>query len=148
MHVTLAFIGHVDAPRADAIRSALAAPVACRPFDVAIEGVGAFPERGAPRVVWAGITQGRDRVAALEREVSARLAGVGVPTEARPYHPHVTIGRVREPAGLRTVAWLTGMAGIRFGGCHMDAITLFESRLSPSGPSYLPLQRTELHDGV
>jgi 2'-5' RNA ligase len=145
LHVTIRFIGQVDAGQTDAIRKALTPPLALDPFALTIAGVGTFPARGQPRVVWAGLTAGREQLSAVERLVTERLAAVGVAPEDRPYSPHLTLARVRDAAGLRSAALVGGLRDRTVGTTPVDAITLFESRLSPEGPTYLPLQRTALH---
>ena len=82
----------------------------------------------------------------LERAVSQRLETL-VPAEDRPYAPHLTLARVKEPAGLSRAALFQGLTSRQFGRVHVDAITLFESRLSPKGPTYVALQRTALRAG-
>jgi RNA 2',3'-cyclic 3'-phosphodiesterase len=144
MHLTVRFIGQVDDGQAAAISEALAAPVAVRPFELTLAGTGAFPPRGAPRVLWAGLESGRNHLLELERAVTARLAPLGIPREDRPYSPHLTLARVREPAGLRTAALLDELTDHAFGTTPVEAITLFESRLSPKGPTYVPLMRSAL----
>ena len=144
LHVTSRFIGEVDDKKAAVIAGALLGELAIDPFDVVLEGAGAFPERGAPRVLWAGISTGVAELGALETEVSRRLLDCGVPRQDRPYRPHVTLARVREPAGLRTPALFETLADRRFGTTRVEAITLFQSRTSPKGAVYTPLHRTRL----
>ena len=144
LHVTLRFIGNVDDDRAERIAAALAAPVAMPAFSLTMRGVGAFPPSGPPRVLWAGIAAGADGLQALEREVTSRLAGIGISAEERPYRPHLTIARVREAAGLRTSRLFDGVGDPTLGTMAVEAITLFESRLSRSGPAYVARQRTGL----
>lgn len=144
LHVTVRFIGEMDEARSRAIVEALRPNLPLTPFELTIEGVGTFPEHGAPRVLWAGIVRGAEALGAVEAEVSARLDRCGVPREPRPYHPHVTFARVREASGLRTATWLEGLTGRRFGASPVNAITLFESRPSPQGHVYVALQRTPL----
>ena len=144
IHVTVRFIGHVENDEVDAIREALALPLAVPPFDVTIAGAGTFPAKGPPRVVWAGLRNGRDGLGAIEKEVSARLARLGLEPEDRPYNPHLTLARVREAAGLKSAALLDGISETTLGISRVRAITLFESRLSPKGPTYLALQHTPL----
>jgi RNA 2',3'-cyclic 3'-phosphodiesterase len=143
LHVTVRFIGDADDGRVQAIRTALGPTLDAPPFDVIVEGVGAFPAKGPPRVFWAGLTDGRERMLDVERAVSQRLATL-LPTEERPYSPHLTLARVRDPAGLSRSALFEGLTTQHFGRVHVDAITLFESRLSPKGATYVPLQRTTL----
>lgn len=144
LHITVRFVGHVDDAQGIQIRDALKSSIQVRPFELLVSGAGAFPPHGKPRVLWTGITQGREALADLEHEVSARLASCGVDRDDRPYSPHITLARVREPAGLRTAALFEGMAAQPFGGWRVDAITLFESRPSPRGHQYVSLQTTPL----
>jgi 2'-5' RNA ligase len=143
-HITVRFIGHVDDRKAQAIRDALAPPIGVPPFELTVHGAGAFPPSGSVRVVWAGLTAGTDALAAVEEEVSRRLDACGVPREERAYRPHLTLARVKDAGGLRARTLLEGFADRAFATTHVDAITLFESRLSPKGPTYIPIQRTAL----
>jgi 2'-5' RNA ligase len=115
-------------------------------FALTLESTGTYPPKRPPRVIWAGITAGLDHLHALEREVGARLdaiipAGAG---DGRDYHPHLTLGRVKNPAGLRPAVLLTGLEQAVFGEVRVGAVTLFESRLSPTGPTYIALGRSSL----
>jgi 2'-5' RNA ligase len=143
LHVTVRFIGQADEARALAIRSALGTTIDAPVFDLTVEGVGAFPPKRPPRVFWAGLTDGRSGILDLERAVSERLDAI-VAAEERSHSPHLTLARVKDPAGLRREAMFEGLATRHFGRVHVDAITLFESRLSSKGPAYVPLQRTAL----
>ena len=145
MHLTVRFIGHQDDAAWGRIRAALEDPVPVPPFTLMVEHLGAFPPAGSPRVLWVGLSGDLERLRAVEREVTARLARVGVPPEARPYSPHLTIGRVKEPGGLKTLPLFKDLADIQLGTTSVEAITLFESRVSSKGPRYIPLQRTALH---
>jgi 2'-5' RNA ligase len=89
------------------------------------------------------LTEGRDRLLEVERVVSRRLKTL-IPAEDRPYAPHLTLARVKEPAGLSRAALFEGLTSRQFGRVHVDAITLFESRLSPQGATHVPLQRSAL----
>jgi 2'-5' RNA ligase len=144
LHVTVRFIGHVDQLRAEAITAALDLPIPLSPFDLVVHGAGAFPPSGAPRVIWAGVSSGAGSLNEVAREVTARLAAAGVPPEDRPYRPHLTLARVRDAAGLKSRPLLDGLAHWPFGTTHVEAITLYESRLSPKGPTYVPLRRIAL----
>jgi 2'-5' RNA ligase len=144
LHVTVRFIGHVADAKAAGIVEALRPPLGLDPFDLTVTGVGVFPPKGAPRVIWAGLSFGRDRLGAIEQIVSDRLAAAGVARESRPFNPHLTLARVRDADGLRAQTLLDGLGATSFGSTPVDAITLFESRLSPRGPAYLVIQRTPL----
>jgi 2'-5' RNA ligase len=143
LHVTVRFIGQVDDTTAEAVRPVLAPHLTMPPFDLVIAGAGAFPATGAPRVIWAGLAAG-ESLRVIEREVTERLKQAGVAAESRPYNPHVTLARVRDAAGLSSSRLLDGLADQVVGTTRVEAITLFESRLSPAGPTYVALQRTPL----
>jgi 2'-5' RNA ligase len=143
IHVTLRFIGEADEVATQAIRSALGQRIDAPVVDVTVEGVGAFPPKGPPRVLWAGLTDGRDGLLEVEQAVSQCL-GTLVSPEDRPFSPHLTLARVKEPAGLSRASLFEGLTTRHFGRVHVDAITLFESRLSSKGATHVPLQRTAL----
>ena len=138
LHLTVRFIGDVDDDRRGAIAAALAPPLAVAPFDLTLAGVGAFPPTGAPRVLWAGVDDGRESTAARS---SARSATGSTASASRlrsaPYSPHLTLARVRDADGLRSPCAARRRCGSRRSARRrVDAITLFESRLSPKGPTY------------
>lgn len=144
LHVTVRFIGHVDEGKDAGIVDALGPSLAIDRFELMVAGVGIFPPQGPPRVVWAGLSSGRDRLTAVERVVSDRLAAAGVDREVQSFNPHLTLARVRDAGGLRAQTLLEGLGGAVLGTTPVDAITLFESRLSPKGPRYLVIHRTLL----
>jgi RNA 2',3'-cyclic 3'-phosphodiesterase len=144
LHLTVRFIGSADVRLATAVTSAMAPPIAVAPFALSLGGVGAFPRTGKPRVLWADIVAGVDALHTVEREVTVRLDQVGIAPEPRPYNPHLTLARVRDPSGLKQQPLFAGLEGTALGTTHVRAITLYESRLSPTGPAYQPLQQTVL----
>lgn len=144
LHLTVRFIGEVNEPRGEALAAALQPPMLAEPFDLVVAGVGAFPGSGSPRVMWVGLGGELDSVHAVEQEVSTRLAQCGVPREDRAYRPHLTLARVHDAGGLRAKQLIEGFQTCEFGRSRVDTITLFQSRLSPKGPTYVPLQRTFL----
>jgi 2'-5' RNA ligase len=144
LHLTLKFIGEAAPSRVREIATALESPLGVSRFALAVEGTGTFPPKRPPRVVWAGIGAGIDSLRSIEREVSTRLEPLVSPADDRDYHPHVTLGRVKNPAGLRPGALLEGFINARFGVVQVAAVTLFESRLSSRGPAYTKIGRTAL----
>jgi RNA 2',3'-cyclic 3'-phosphodiesterase len=95
-HLTLRFLGDIANERVGAIEQVLA-PVGARvaPFDLTLEGVGAFPSAERPRVVWVGATAGAAELVRLAGRVREALAAeVAVPGEEA-FVPHLTLFRVR-----------------------------------------------------
>jgi len=95
-HLTLLFLGEVPSERVGPIDDALA-PVAAAmaPFDLTLEGVGAFPTREHPRVVWVGATEGATELGELARRVREALQKEGTATPEETFVPHLTLFRVR-----------------------------------------------------
>jgi RNA 2',3'-cyclic 3'-phosphodiesterase len=136
LHLTLQFLGEIDASRVKEAADRLAPPFATPAFDVAIAGLGAFPPSGPPRVIWLGVTEGAAQLSGLYREVGLRLAGLGLPTDARPFHAHLTLGRVRTVRGPGLRDAMAAARAADAGRCRVDHVTLFESRLSQTGAAY------------
>ena len=143
LHLTLRFIGEVDDPLAERIVGALRDPAPMAPFTIAFDGVGAFPPKGPPRVIWIGVVEGREAVVRAESMIGDRLLELGIPREDRPYSPHLTLARVRDARGLRVARLVDGISS-SLGRTPVAAITLFQSKLSPKGPTYVVLERTSL----
>jgi 2'-5' RNA ligase len=141
LHLTLKFLGNVAPARVDALGAALAAVAAgADGFDLVVEGLGAFPTPGRPRVIWAGTAAGRPAAAALADRVDAELAGLGLAREARPFTAHITLGRVREPRREAALAEaLAAGASTRFGVVRAARVSLMRSELSPRGARYTEL---------
>lgn len=141
LHVTFKFLGQVDRARIDAVRAALDRAVAGVPrFEIAVDGLGAFPTVTRPRVIWAGIGRGREPLGDLAGRVERALADQGFAPEDRPFSPHVTLGRVREPRrDARLEAALTEGAQERFGTLAVERVSLMQSELSPRGARHTEL---------
>ncbi len=146
LHITLWFIGEVSDDRAEAINAALGPAFPVAPFDLALEGCGAFPPSGAPRVFWIGLRSGADPMSQLYREVAARLTPLGYEAERRPFSAHLTIARVRDASRGSTAAIrrVLGDVAASAGPSRVEAVTLFRSRLSSKGATYEPLARVPL----
>ncbi len=143
-HLTLVFLGNVEEARVPAVVEAVGRDVDAAPFEISLETIGAFPARGAPRVLWIGVVDGAARLSELQRELAERIAAIGIPLEDRPFHPHLTLARWREsrPAD-RERALAAAPLGAVARAC-VDGATLYQSRLSPAGPSYTALARANL----
>jgi 2'-5' RNA ligase len=93
MHLTVRFIGEVDGLVFEDDVTALD-EVRVAPFELALRGVGHFPPRGEPRILWAGLERS-DGLRVLHDRVESALVRAGVEAERRKFSPHVTIARLR-----------------------------------------------------
>lgn len=134
-HLTLRFLGEVRAEQNDGIGLRLAAVARqTRPFRLRLEGVGAFPSVSRPRVVWIGVSTGREEVVRLAEKVRAALAAE-LPPEPAPFVPHVTWFRVRSVEDARAAA--EALSGRRAAPAPREVavgeLLLKESVLGPGG---------------
>ncbi len=164
LHLTLKFLGSVAPEGLRALTAPLAALATVRPvFAMTFAGVGAFPSAARPRVLWVGAHA--PELVPLAKAVDVESAVAGVAAEDRPYHPHVTLGRVRrapaalrhppgahggaaaldrrEPPAIRTV--LAADQARAFGACEARALVLFRSDAGPKGARHTPLERFTFH---
>jgi 2'-5' RNA ligase len=138
-HVTVRFVGEVSEATAGDLQVAMRDPVGVPPFVARWNAVGTFPGGRLPRVVWLGATAGQEEFARLAAAVDRRLAAVIGPGESRPFKAHVTVARVRDPG--TGVDWRRAVAGVSVPdtATTVDHLTLYQSTLSPKGPTYHPL---------
>jgi 2'-5' RNA ligase len=138
-HVTLAFLGWTGVEAIGPVCDALeAATTGETRFTFRTSRLGAFASFDKASVLWAGVEDG-GALTRLARAVGDATAALGFEREARPFHPHVTIARLREARAIREV--VLPMAEQMFGDTRVDAITLFESETKSSGSVYNELEK-------
>ena len=139
MHVTLKFLGAVEAPRLEHVHAALAAALRDIPaLRVRTHGVGAFPSVRRPRVLWVGL-EGQGLPELAER-VDAALAPLAFAPEQRAFTPHITLGRVNSLRGWPALEeTFKGHLDDEFGESDIDAVTLYRSSLRAGGAVYTSL---------
>jgi len=93
MHLTLRFIGEVDGGLFRDICEELAG-IHGEIFSLQLEGVGFFPPRGKPRVIWVGLHK-LDALLRLRYRIESRLIALGLEPEARKFSPHITLARLK-----------------------------------------------------
>lgn len=139
LHVTLRFFGEVDR-RAAADLDAALSEVEGAPFDLHLEGAGAFGASDQLRAVWAGVARVEPlRVLAGRCEAAARRAGLK--GEARAFRPHVTLAYLKRADERRVAAWVAGHNLLKSPPWRADAFGLYSSWSGPDGSRY-DLERT------
>ena len=137
-HLTLKFLGEIEAAQAEALGAALPT-LRFTAFDLAAGPAGFFPNAKRPRVFWLGLSQGGAECAALAARVEELCAGLGFPAEDRPFAPHLTLARVRE-AGPDDWDQLARRVNAHpWPLARVDHVALWQSVLSPQGPEYREL---------
>jgi 2'-5' RNA ligase len=143
IHFTLRFFGDTPLARLDQMRECLQ-QIKINPFEIKILGVGAFPNRRRPRVIWIGVTDNSQKVVQLKDKVDDRLTEIGYDAENEKFTPHATIARVRsvrDPGQL--VHNLENLSEELVGNMIVSSICMKKSTLTPSGPVYETLWNIE-----
>lgn len=143
LHLTLRFVGDIDARAADDLAAALGQVHAPMPA-VRLAGTGRFDRRGRTNALWTGV-QPHDALAALHRKVDAACVRAGLPPEGRAYLPHITVARAGGGIDEGAVArWLGDTAGLASEPFACPHLVLYESHLGHGGASYEPVLRWPL----
>jgi len=143
LHVTLKFIGEMEESNVQSIANALFGVSLNAPIPVSIEGLIRLPPHGRTRVIGARMVDATGALVELHKKIEAALEPLGIEREARPYRPHVTLGRVRPPASIRIENVKLPEVGFHF---DVHEFLLMRSTLSPDGSKYdviagFPLRR-------
>ena len=144
MHVTLLFLGEVDDRDLPAIcRAVQEATEREPPFTLRVSGVGAFPNMRRPKILWAGITEGKESLQRLYGDIETRLLDLRLyRKEERGYTPHLTLGRVRgESDGSMLAPEIARRAEWDGGSTTVDEVVVFGSELARDGPVHTVIGR-------
>ena len=140
LHVTIRFIGEVEAPAVERLRELMATPIGFAPFELVWRGIGTFPSPKSPRALWLGVISGAGPLAAVEAEVSRRLAGAkAVELDDRAFLPHLTLGRVKMAGAGVDWPKILQAVEVKHVTSVVDRVTLYRSELSQQGPHYTGL---------
>jgi 2'-5' RNA ligase len=140
LHISLAFLGNVTRDTAELLALGLdAATARSQTFSCEAVGLGAFGRPDRPRVVWAGIAPCKPLLD-MQRSVTDVASQCGIPLDARPFHPHITLGRAKSSRGAPSLfRAITDYESASFGWIPVPAIALIRSELTPDGPNYNPV---------
>jgi 2'-5' RNA ligase len=145
LHVTLRFLGSTDPARvADLAREVDLATRGVAPFPAQLVGVELFPSPRRPGVIALGL-EPAGALAALAARVERGAVAAGFAPEERPFRPHLTLGRTRDPRRFRLAADVTGSVTGAGEAWDVMETVLFRSDLARSGARYTPLARIPLH---
>jgi 2'-5' RNA ligase len=146
MHWTLQFLGNVDDLETPAVCDLVTNAVSdIEPFDLVVQGVGAFPSADRPRTLWLGAGHGTNEMMTLQSAIELALEELGFRGEARRYKPHITLGRTgRDQPTQALVDELAALTDFPAGTMLVDEVTIFASLLTRQGPEYRALAHAAL----
>jgi len=133
MHLTLAFFGVVPEDVDLKLREKLSA-IVFGAFFLPIVGVGTFPPKGPPKIIWIGVGRGHPHLFQLHKRVQEAALGAGLEPDLRPFHPHVTLARCQRISLEVIRKFLKANVDLDAGMIRVDSFHLYSSKLTPAGP--------------
>lgn len=135
MHLTLRFIGDADDKQLTKIQTGLAT-VRTTPFMMSLQGVGQFPPKGKPRVIWVGV-EAEPILSQLQEKVERVIRDCGFEQADHAFSPHITLARFRTPPSVEQVKdYFARHQTFKSAPFRVDGFVLYSSQLAPSGSIY------------
>ncbi len=135
LHCTLRFIGSCEEPLFYQIRETLE-KVTVPAFTLNLKGVGYFPPRGKPRILWAGVTP-QEELISLRSAIDKVLRSAGIQNEGKKFHPHITLGRLKgNNSAPSIIPFLTQNSLFRTETFSVERFHLYSSILRPQGAQH------------
>ncbi len=145
LHLTLKFIGEVESSLLLDILDALGRINTPR-FALQLKGVGTFPPRGTPRVLWVGTKtmENKDNLFDLRKQIEKTLFAAGIAKEKKKFSPHITLARLNNSPIKLLHNFLAGNALLESPWFEVNCFTLYSSQLTPKGAIHTVEERYQL----
>jgi len=145
LHITINFLGDTEEELlADIAKSIENTINRYNHFELILRSFGIFKNLRDIRVIWLGCDP-CPILQQLKKELDINLSGLGFGPEIREFSPHLTLGRVRDiHQSNQLVQLITKYKDVEFQKQCIDRIVLYESKLTPAGPEYIPIQTFSL----
>lgn len=150
MHLTLKFLGDTGTETLKKIEPALENLSArAKPFWLRYAGLGCFPNAKNPRIVWVGCNPLSADLDHMQQNIENEMADLGFEKESRPFHPHITIGRIKTRSGKEKRSLpdlIKKMENVTFDALENEvhSILLMKSELRQEGSVYTILKQFSL----
>lgn len=142
LHLTVKFLGETPVTKVEEFSEATQlAANRVSPFELIVGDCGVFPPHGQPRVIWVGIQDPSVGLINYQRELEDECAKLGFAREPRPFHPHLTIARLRQPKGSRRLAELHRELGFEAVTVNVSDVCVIRSELRSEGSRYTVISR-------
>jgi 2'-5' RNA ligase len=143
IHITLKFLGDTSPTNLEILKKIISVEAnRVQPFELTVDGLGAFPSIRRPRVIWVGI-QAPPALFALQRSIDTETQRLGYTPEDRPFSPHLTLGRLAHnasPEEIRHAGEILAASNISVQSTFkVKTVVLFRSDLQPGGAVYTPI---------
>jgi 2'-5' RNA ligase len=151
IHLTLKFFGNLSAQDIVKISEVAGKNVAViKPLALEVNSIGVFPDLTRPRVLWLGMDGDVNPLVALQKKIDRDLQPCGFKREENPFHPHLTLGRIRSHRGLVGLGKVVESTDDYYhaGKFYAEGLTLFKSDLTPKGAVYTKLSYFPFSGGL
>lgn len=135
MHLTLSFLGNVPGEVEEPLKKNLTV-IEWKSFFLPLIGVGVFPGKGRPNVIWIGVGRGHPHLFQLHKRVQEAAIRAGLEPDLRSFHPHVTLARCRDVSAESVRPFLRAHTAFDAGMIHVESFCLNSSALTPGGSVY------------
>ena len=135
LHLTLAFLGNIGAEIQETLSDKLHA-ISWKSFFLPLVGLGTFPSKGWPKIIWIGVGSGHPHLFQLHKRVQEALLAAGLEPDLRSFHPHVTLARCRDVSPQTIRPFLKSHADFDAGMIRVESFCLNSSQLTPNGSVY------------
>ena len=146
LHFTLHFLGNTPVTRINDVQTCIET-IDTDDFHITLRGCGVFPHNRRPRVLWIGVTSGREMLITLQQQLKTVLQKFEFPVERREYSPHLTLARIKkkDPVNASVVSqFLQQNQDFEAGKMLVAQVIMKESTLTPAGPVYKNIYTKEL----
>jgi len=145
LHLTLKFLGEIpQLSVADFSAAASRAVAGLTPFTIRLERSGVFPGHGTPRVLWIGSNDAAEKLGELHARLNDEAAQQGFEKDDRPFHPHLTLARLRQPRHARALAEVHQQMEFEPLEIEVSELLVIRSELSREGSKYTVISRHTL----
>jgi RNA 2',3'-cyclic 3'-phosphodiesterase len=132
VHLTLGFLGDVPEDAEARLRENLSA-IRFSAFFLPLAGMGAFPGKDRPNVIWIGVGPGHPHLFQLHKRVQDAALAAGLAPDLRPWHPHITLARCRDVSREYVSPFLKSHVDLDAGMFRVESFALYSSELKPQG---------------
>lgn len=145
LHLTLKFLGETPLDKLEGLKKNLAASLkGSGAFTISLSGAGTFPNLNRARVVWIGVSEGKNKLSGLAQKVEEATLPLGFAAEEREFSAHLTVGRVKDSRLSERLLAKIRSCTFEAQGIIVSEAVLYQSELAPGGSVYTPLERFEL----
>ena len=137
IHLTLSFLGNVSSETQEPLMEKLRG-ISWRSFFLPLVGLGTFPSKGWPKIIWIGVGTGHPHLFQLHKRVQEAALAAGLEPDLRSFHPHFTLARCRDVSPQTIRPFLKAHAQFDAGMIHVESFVLNSSQLTPAGSVYTP----------